>query len=128
MGNVSITGRQVRVLFTPVSDLCIRATLSPAEIDDPFLFLNGQFLSDEVKELRPEKTIDEIGSHTACKVGNLSGRRVQSLSFDAKNGEVTFPIGGKPIHGLGQGFPTPKKASGSGPPTCRRGQFCLWAR
>ncbi len=111
-----------RVFLTEVDDACLRVTVCPADTADPFEHLNGQYLSDHVKALRPEAEIDPakkdqsvtVGGFTVhvapdpleIRVDDASGDVVQKLSFDAQTGDVTFPLGEREIYGLGQGFPT----------------------
>lgn len=117
------------VAYTAVDDRCLRMTVFPAGVADPFTRLNGRYLSDSAKDGKPDCVVPEESEDDVRTVGQFgitttrnplsviirdsTGRSIQTLTFDAENGDVTFAVGKKPIYGLGQGFATPMDRRGA---------------
>lgn len=138
MSSISISDTPIKIAFTEVDNTCLRVTLFPGEISNPYKHLNGRYISDFVKGLKPSIIIDGIETDNCLDVGqfkiNITANPlvitvcdtnddvVQSLSFDQQNGDVTFLMGKKEIYGLGQGFATPMDRRGEVYDMKRHGQ------
>lgn len=127
MSNLVINNKAVSIAFTEVDNTCLRVTVYPSKVSDPFRYINGHYLSDFAKSLKPSITVnsdtDEIieagqfsikikSKPLVIEIKDASGNIVQELSFDEVSGDVTFPLGNKEIFGLGQGFASPMDRRG----------------
>ncbi len=137
MSTLTISNKQINIAFTEVDNTCLRVTVFPKNISDPFRYINGRYLSDFTKSLKPSITIEtdeneniEVGQFEIeiksnpfeITINDSLNNFVQKLSFYAESGDVTFPLGDKEIFGLGQGFATPMDRRGDSYNMQRHGQ------
>lgn len=138
MKNITLGRTPVTIYLSLINKECLRVTLAPSDSPECFGQLNGNYLTEFVKEAKVSETVSAIEDRCSLSVGGFSveivaqplsiyiedesNQPVQKLQFDGSNGDVTFPLGAKEIYGLGQGFPTPMDRRGEVYDLKRHGQ------
>lgn len=110
---IRIAGRAVQLLVSHVSPHTARITLvertgsgaAPAASDGALNPSLSPPSSTTAKVPREHLRVDISQSPLVLTVSSVEGRQVQRLTIDDQAGTVTFPLGGKPVLGMGEGGP-----------------------
>jgi len=119
-GQIMSAGRPAALTVRPAGAHAVRITLAPADLRE----LPPNPALAESRPAAPVLQLTEIAGPRRVSVGGLrvevrthpltvvvtdsGGRRVQQLTFEA-NGNLAFPLDGRPVLGLGEGGPRPEK-------------------
>ena len=112
--DVLIGGRAVEIKVTPISRYSARITLSQRGAASTALAADGalapQFVSREKAGTYTVAVADHLRVKTSresltFEVSRPDGGLVQRLAIDQQTGAVTFPLGGAPVLGMGEGGP-----------------------
>jgi alpha-glucosidase (family GH31 glycosyl hydrolase) len=119
-GSIQVAGRPVEVTITAASQQTVRITLQPIENGQPRPIPETGSLVKEnwgqpAARLRTlfgsrnvkcgDLTVKVAANPLTIRVEAKGGRLIQELKPDATTGNVSFPAGGSPLFGLGQGGP-----------------------
>lgn len=112
--DVLVGGRPVEIAVTPISRYATRITLSNKGSAASALTADGalapQFVSRAAAgthSVAPANHLAVKTSHNPLifEVSRPGGGLVQRLAIDQQTGAVTFPLGGAPVLGMGEGGP-----------------------
>jgi alpha-glucosidase/alpha-D-xyloside xylohydrolase len=112
--DVLVGGRAVEIRVTPISRYSARITLSQRATPSTALTADGalapQFVSREKAGGHIVAVADNLRVKTTrtpltFEISRPDGSPVQQLTIDQQTGAVSFPLGGAPVLGMGEGGP-----------------------
>jgi alpha-glucosidase/alpha-D-xyloside xylohydrolase len=104
---ITVAGRPVEILVTPVSRSTVRISVRPIVGAKPEAIVNRGALVDgaEQRVASGDLVVRVLDGAAPSIVVTRAGRPVQTLTLDRDDSTVAFAIGSAPIFGLGEGGP-----------------------